>query len=189
MPAGSKRKCEQTARDSSAAQAAVSSARQGSCSGRMQPRDPPPTAVSLRSARHQAAAGPYPRDRRCKSHLTNASLPCFSLWLSAKVVVRGGQFNSIQVEWPGESHPPAVADPGVSLSTHRALVIQPKTARVPTSGRTAWPRVVGRSLVTAVLVASRGGVACISWWPIGRGIRRCVGGARSAWTGRSGRSS
>ena len=36
----------------------------------------------------------------------------------------------------GESHPPALSDPGVSLSAHRAPIIQPMAAQGSPSGQT-----------------------------------------------------
>jgi hypothetical protein len=61
-----------------------------------------------------------------------------------------------QVEWPGEFRPPALADPGVSLSAHRALVIRPWAAPSPASGRRGLVRVVGQAHAAPLAARGRG---------------------------------
>ncbi len=65
----------------------------------------------------------------------------------------------------GELHPPALTDPGVSLSTHRAPVIQPSTASAAPSGQTARGPVWRSPPGTATPACGAGAAACISAWP------------------------
>ena len=68
----------------------------------------------------------------------------------------------------GEFHPPALTDPGVSLSTHRAPLIQPSCVRRrSTNGRTArdpfWRSPPG----TSTPGCGDDATVCISAWPSG----------------------
>ena len=74
----------------------------------------------------------------------------------------------------GELHPPALTDPGVSLSTHRAPVIQPWAALPPASEQRGLAVVLRRAPRTSSLCADDRVGACTSAWPIARGTRRCV---------------
>jgi len=73
----------------------------------------------------------------------------------------------------GEFRPPALADPGVSLSAHRALVIRPWAALLASVQRGAG-RVRGRWPASVLPVAGGRAAVCISSWPTVRGSRRCV---------------
>ena len=70
----------------------------------------------------------------------------------------------------GEFHPPALTDPGVSLSTHRAPVIQPSCVRRrSSSGRTAQGPVWRSPRGTSMPGCGGGAIVCISAWPSGPG--------------------
>src|SRR6266540_1725010 len=76
-----------------------------------------------------------------------------------------------QVSRPGESHPRALSDPDVSLSTHPAPIIQPWAARPGASGQRGLALAV-RGLPRTSVLARRGrAAACISSWPNERGSR------------------
>jgi len=68
----------------------------------------------------------------------------------------------------GELHPPALADPGVSLSTHRARVIRPSAARFP-SGRIGVGPFRRSPRGTALSGWDDRAVVCISAWPSASG--------------------
>ncbi len=65
----------------------------------------------------------------------------------------------------GEFHPPALTDPGVSLSTHRAPVIQPSTVSATPNGRTVRGPVWRSSQGTSTPACGAGATVCISAWP------------------------
>ncbi len=68
----------------------------------------------------------------------------------------------------GELHPPALTDPGVSLSTHRAPLIQPSCVRRrSTSGRTARGPVWRSPPGTSTPGCGDDATVCISAWPSG----------------------
>src|SRR6266511_4438677 len=76
-----------------------------------------------------------------------------------------------EVSRPGESHPRALSDPDVSLSTHPAPIIQPWAARPDASGRRGLALAVRGSPRTSVLVRRGRAAACTSSWPNERGSR------------------
>ena len=70
----------------------------------------------------------------------------------------------------GEFHPPALTDPGVSLSTHRAPLIQPSCVRrLSTSGRTVRGPVWRSPPGTSTPGCGDDATVCISAWPSGSG--------------------
>src|SRR5450755_2430777 len=92
---------------------------------------------------------------------------------AGRLVFPPGSLEIPEVSRRGESHPPALADPGVSLSTHRALVIQPWAASA-SSARTDPVPVRRPPLGTGMLSWDGDATACISAWPFERDTRRCV---------------
>ncbi len=86
------------------------------------PKEAPSTECS-----HATPKGPRPRNQRQARNSPSLATPscggCRTNGCSS-----GGLRTDSGLSRRGESHPPALADPGVSLSAHRALVIRPSAA-------------------------------------------------------------